>query len=159
MRQILAMFLFLSWSFALHAADNAPWGTAADNRLDIDYAPQKVVYDVSSDSRAEFERVLDRASYLSQLYHADPFAASIVLVLHGEEIPFFAIENNVKYHQLMQRAQSLTVGDVIEIRMCQLAAEAHGYEPTDIHGFVQMVPMADAEIVRLQQEKGYVYMQ
>lgn len=31
------------------------------------------------------------------------------------------------------------------------------YRPSDVHGFVQMVPMADAEIVRLQKE-GYAYM-
>ena len=31
-------------------------------------------------------------------------------------------------------------------------------EPEDIHGFVKLVPMADAEIVRLQREDGYAYM-
>jgi hypothetical protein len=41
--------------------------------------------------------------------------------------------------------------------MCQIAAKGHGFEPKDIHGFVSMVPMGDAEIVRLQQE-GYGYM-
>jgi hypothetical protein len=42
--------------------------------------------------------------------------------------------------------------------MCILAARAHGYAPEDIHGFVRMVPMADAEIVQLQREQGYAYM-
>ncbi|MES1998937.1 MAG: hypothetical protein V4446_06465 [Pseudomonadota bacterium] len=36
-------------------------------------------------------------------------------------------------------------------------AKGHGFEPADIHGFVTMVPMADAEIIRLQQA-GYAYM-
>jgi intracellular sulfur oxidation DsrE/DsrF family protein len=31
------------------------------------------------------------------------------------------------------------------------------YAPKDIHGFVSMVPMGDAEIIRLQQQ-GYGYM-
>ena len=86
------------------------------------------------------------------------FDASIVMVLHGDEIPFFAVKNSAKYHDLMQRAQSLTVGGIIEFRMCKVAAKGHGFVPEDINGFVKVVPMADAEIVRLQQEEGYAYM-
>jgi len=55
---------------------------------------------------------------------------------------------------IMGRAQSLTVGTSIEFRMCRAAARQLNYEENDIHGFVKMVPMADAEIVRLQHE-GY----
>jgi intracellular sulfur oxidation DsrE/DsrF family protein len=58
----------------------------------------------------------------------------------------------------MQRAQSLTVAGPVEFRMCRVAAKGHGYDPEDIHGFVKLVPMADAEIVKLQQEGGYAYM-
>ena len=81
-----------------------------------------------------------------------------MLVLHGDEIPFFAIENHDKHAELMRRSQSLTVAGPIEFRMCRVAAKAHGYDPDDIHGFVTLVPMADAEIVKLQQESGYAYM-
>ena len=42
--------------------------------------------------------------------------------------------------------------------MCRVAAQGRGFEPDEIHGFVSMVPMADAEIIRLQQEEGYVFM-
>ena len=107
-------------------------------------------------TRGDFE---DRVSYLNNLYHADPFGTSIVLVLHGDEIPFFAISNFDKYKDLVTRAQSLTVGGTIDIRMCEVAARGHGLTPANIHGFVKLVPMADAELVRLQQEEGYVYMQ
>lgn len=134
----------------------APWGRASAEQ--IRYKPHKVLYDVATSGAEEFSRVLDRASYLNNLYGADPFAASIVLVLHGDEIPFFAIENVERYGDLMTRARSLTIGGIIEFRMCQVAARGHGYEPKDIHGFVKVVPMADAEIVRLQKEQGYAYM-
>jgi hypothetical protein len=117
-----------------------------------------VVYDVAVSNPGTFERVLDRASYLSKIYNADLFGASIVLVLHGDEINFFAIKNYDKYKDLMRRAQSLTVGGIIKIKMCKIAAKGHGYDPEDIHGFVELVPMADAEIVRLQTEEGYAYM-
>jgi hypothetical protein len=48
-------------------------------------------------------------------------------------------------------------GGTIEFRMCKLAAKGQGYNPNDIHSFVSMVPMGDAEIVKLQQE-GFAYM-
>ena len=39
----------------------------------------------------------------------------------------------------------------------QLAAALRDVEPEDVHGFVKVVPMADAEIIELQHE-GYAYM-
>jgi len=143
---------------SLPAAEaNAPWGHA---KLDpVEYKPHKVVYDVHVKSVAAMTHVLDRVSYLNKLYGADPFDASIVMVLHGNEIPFFAIKNYPKYKELMNRASSLTQNGNIRFRMCKLAAQGQGFEMSDIHGFVEMVPMADAEIVRLQQEEGHVYMQ
>ena len=149
--------VLLPASLALAADANAPWGQAkVDN---VTYKPQKVVYDVSATSVASFSHVLDRVSYLNKVYNADPFESSIVMVLHGNEIPFFAIKNYAKYKELMTRAQSLVISGNIKFRMCKLAAEGQGFKPADIHGFVELVPMADAEIVRLQQEEGHVYMQ
>jgi intracellular sulfur oxidation DsrE/DsrF family protein len=139
------------------AEEQVPW--ARGKATEVEYAPQKVVYDVAVADSAAFSRVLDRASYLNNLYHADPFGTSIVLVLHGDEIPLFAVKDYARHKELMVRAQSLTVGGTIEYRMCQVAARGHGLEPEDIHGFVKIVPMADAEIVRLQREEGYAYMQ
>jgi intracellular sulfur oxidation DsrE/DsrF family protein len=153
----LTLFIIpLLWTTTSWADASAPWGKAS--LKDIDYTPQKVVYDVSVSNLATFSNVLDRVSYLNNIYHADPFTESIVLVLHGDEIPFFAIKNYNKYSDLMQRAQSLTLSGPVEFRMCKVAARAHGFEPGDIHGFVKVVPMADAELVRLQQEEGYAYM-
>ena len=156
LRKLPAWIFLCFWIIAVQAEERAPWGSA---RLeDIAYAPHKVVYDVAAPDVAAFSRVLDRVSYLNNIYHADPFDASIVVVLHGDEIPFFAIDSLDKYRELMRRAQSLTLAGPVEFRMCRVAARGHGLEPHDIHGFVRVVPMADAEIVRLQQEEGYAYM-
>jgi len=152
MRWCLIAFLFA----ANVSAAEAPWGSAGI--IDTEYKPQKVVYDVSVDSVGKMTSVLDRASYLSKITGADPFDSSIILVLHGGEIDFFAIKNYQKYSELMQRAQSLVESDVLKIRMCRIAAQGHGYEPKDIHGFVKMVPMGDAEIIRLQNEENHAYM-
>ena len=135
----------------------APWGNASVTATE--YKPQKVVYDVHGKTVAEVESVLDRASYLSTITGADPFDQSIVLVLHGKELRFFAIRHYEKYKDLMQRAQSLVDSEVLSIRMCKIAAQSQGFSPEDIHGFVEMVPMGDAEIIRLQYEDGYAYMQ
>ncbi len=155
--RILAIVLGLTLLPVAQAAPAGPpqWGAA--KTMEIEYKGQKVVYDTAVSSVSALASVLDRASYLSTLNGADPFDTRIVIVLHGNEIPFFAIKNYARHKDLMIRAQSLTVGGIIEFRMCQIAAKGHGFEPKDIHGFVSMVPMGDAEIVRLQQA-GHAYM-
>lgn len=153
--RILVLFTLTVSLPGFAAPPSSPWGSAQE--LEIPYSKQKVVYDTAVNSVAALASVLDRASYLSALNGADPFDNKIVIVLHGAEIPFFAIKNIDKYKDLMTRAQSLTVGGIIEFRMCSIAAKSRGFEPRNIHGFVSMVPMGDAEIVRLQHE-GYSYM-
>jgi intracellular sulfur oxidation DsrE/DsrF family protein len=154
----LLALVFALWLPAVAASVDAaaPWGTA--KIVEKTYSKQKVVYDVAVKTVAQLENVLDRASYLSALNDADPFDSKIVIVLHGDEINFFAIRNVEKYRELMVRAQSLTVGGIIDIRMCRVSARRRGFEPQDIHGFVTMVPMADAEIIDLQKQ-GFAYMQ
>lgn len=152
----LAVLSFLWLPLAAASGETAPWGQA--KVLEKTYSKQKVVYDVSVKTVEQLGNVLDRASYLSILNEADPFDSKIVIVLHGDEIGFFAIRNYGKHRALMARAQSLTVGGIIDIRMCRAAAKRRGFEPQDIHGFVTMVPMADAEIADLQSQ-GFAYMQ
>jgi hypothetical protein len=94
---------------SLAATDgNAPWGGATFE--DAAYAPQKVVYDVAVSSPAELGSVLDRVSYLNNLYEADPFDSSIVVVLHGDEIPQFAVKNQARDRELMERVRKASRG-------------------------------------------------
>lgn len=151
------VFFLVVMSGAAISAEKALWGGAVAQHYE--YKPQKVVYDVNVNSLRAMNSVLDRASFLSKITGADPFDSSIVLVLHGGEIPFFARENYEKYKELVHRAQSLVVAETLKIRMCKLAAEGHGYAPDQIHGFVKMVSMGDAEIIRLQNEEQHAYMQ
>ena len=94
----------LLWMLSLQADENAPWGRASLKA--IDYAPHKVVYDVAAPDVESFSSVLDRVSYLNNLYHADPFDASIVLVLQAMKSRF-SIDNFHTYRDLMLRARSL----------------------------------------------------
>ena len=156
MKFSLWIFLFAILTTGNIAAAEAPWGSS--KIINTQYKPQKVVYDVAVNSVEKVTSVLDRASYLSKITGADPFDSSIILVLHGSEIDYFAIKNYHKHKDLMQRAQSLVESEVLKIRMCRIAAQGHGYEPEDIHGFIEMVPMGDAEIIRLQNEENHAYM-
>jgi len=160
MKKYLQSVLFISFILgnisAVGANKDAPWGSAGV--LDIKYGPGKVLYDLTSGNKEDISNILDRVSYLFKLYESDIFDSSIVVIIHGDAIPFFAIEGMKKHSEIMKRAQSLTVGTSIEFRMCRAAAKVLKYEPEDIHGFVKMVPMADAEIVRLQKN-NYTYMQ
>ncbi len=147
-------FALALFAAPIHAEADAPWGQA--KAIDKEYSKQRVVYDVAVDSVQKLDRMLDRVSYLSLINGADPFDNKIVIVLHGNEIPFFAIKHHAKYKALMQRAQSLSLDGIIEFRMCRVAARGHGLQPEDIHGFVSIVPMADAEIIELQRQ-GFAY--
>jgi len=151
-----ALLLCLQLPGLTAAADTkSPWGGASE--MERIYSKQKVVFNTTTSSITEVESVLDRASYISKLNDADPFDSKIVIVLHGGAIQFFAAKNYARYKRLMERAQSLTVGGTLEFRMCKIAARSQGFLPKDIHGFVAMVPMGDAEIVQLQKE-GFAYM-
>jgi hypothetical protein len=154
-RIIFGSYLLLGTTVQLYAGDKSPWGVA--DVLDIEYEPQRVVYDSTTGDKNKLSRVLDRIVYLYKLYQSDPLGSSIVVVIHGDAIPYFAIEEFSQNEETMRRAQSLTVGTSIEFRMCRAAAKLLNYEAKDIHGFVKMVPMADAEIVRLQDD-GYDYL-
>lgn len=156
MYKYLMLVIGLGMGNALAAEATSPWGSAVESARE--YAPQKVVYDIAVNDIRAMTSALDRASHLSAITGADPFDGSIVLVLHGGEIPFFAIENYSKYKGLVDRAQSLVSGEVLKMRMCKLAAEGQGYKPSQIHGFIEIVPMGDAEIVRLQNEEHHAYM-
>ena len=57
------------------------------------------------------------------------------------------------------RSGSAEIGQGSDTVLGMIAAEALGYRPQDIHGFVEMVPMGDAEIIRLQYEENHAYMQ
>ncbi len=134
----------------------APWGAAAP--VEQGYQGLRAVYDVTAGTPEGLENVLDHAAYLSRMVEDDPFDSHIVLVVHGGALDLFAREHFAAHEQLMTRARGLTLNGVIEYRICQAGAARRGYAPEDFHGFASVVPMADAEIIRLQQQEGYGYM-
>lgn len=130
------------------------WADSGDFDSDADH---KVVYDVKTRSLDEFSNVLDRISTLNSRFGNDPLSTSIVVVLHGDEIEYFARNNELDYEGLVERTLSLTAGETIEFRVCRVSAKRRGYQSADLQSYVHVVPMADAEIVQLQFN-GYAYM-
>ena len=141
LRIIFVSYLLLGTTVQLYASDEAPWGVAGV--LDIEYEPQRVLYELTTGDKNKLSRLLDRIVYLYKLYQSDPLGSSILVVIHGDAILYFAIDGFLKNEKIMRRAQSLTVGTSIEFRMCRAAARLLNYAANDIHGFVNMVPMAD----------------
>lgn len=137
------------------ANESAPWGHASINHKT--YQNQKVVYDLDAKNKEHLANILARTNYLSKLNGDNPFDNKIIVVIHGDAIPFFSITKTKQYLGLMRKAYSQTLNGTIEFRMCHASARLRGFESKDIHGFITMVPMADAEIVRLQNT-GYAYM-
>lgn len=126
--------------------------------LEVTYTPAKVVFDVTAGSEAELANILDRVSMLNNFYAPDPLEGKVVVVVHGEAIPYFTIESYKRNRPLMERADSLTHGEIVEFRLCRAAAKSrYKLDAKDFHGFIKLVPMADAEIIRLQHE-GFAYM-
>lgn len=121
------------------------------------YKPARVVYDVSSANAKELENILDRASLLQRVYGNDPFESSIVLVIHEHAIPFFTRIYENRHKEIYQRAKSLVVAEVIQFRICRTSAKMQGFAAKDFDSYIKLVPMADAEIVKLQNE-GYSYL-
>ena len=121
------------------------------------YAPNRVVYDFSAADPKVLSNLLDRVSLLQSLYDYDSFDASIVIVLHEGAIPLFGKRQEHSRGELMASARSLTLGGVISFKICRASAKLQGFGDTDFQDFITMIPMADAEIVRLQSD-GYAYM-
>jgi len=122
-----------------------------------DYKPAKVVYDVSSADPQRLNNILDRVSLLQTMYAGDPFTASIVIVLHEGGLPLFAKSNAKRQGELVARARDLAAGEIVRFRLCEASARMQGFGRKDFDDYIELVPMADAEIIRLQHD-GYAYL-
>ena len=120
------------------------------------YEPARVVYDVSSSDSEALHAILDRTALLQEIYGNDPFESSIVVVIHEGAIPSFST-GEASEPDLLERVSSFAMGEVIQFRLCRASARQQGLNDGDFPDFIQLVPMADAEIIQLQNE-GYAYL-
>lgn len=78
-----------------------------------------------------------------------------VVVTHGPELRVFAKENYLKYQGIVDRMAELAEMGV-KFSMCNNAMVAAGFEASDMHGFITVIPAGFPEIALLQT-KGYKY--
>lgn len=79
-----------------------------------------------------------------------------VVVTHGPELRAFAIENYEIYQGVVdQMAELADLG--VQFRMCGQAMRAAGFEASDMHGFITVIPIGFAELA-LWQSRGHQYM-
>lgn len=84
-----------------------------------------------------------------------PDRASCLGILVSAAVFHLSISNLPKYEALMRRAQIFAVGDTLKFRLCEAVARLRGFEPRDFHGFIEVVPMAEADSGRLQAKEGH----
>jgi intracellular sulfur oxidation DsrE/DsrF family protein len=114
------------------------------------------VFDISVHSIEELEVLFERAEEIAR--HPRPVgdADSIVLVLHGPEVEFFAISNYDRYRSIVDRAARLDAFQVVDVKICQTMMERFDIGQDDIPAFIEQVPDGAAEVERLTRE-GYIY--
>ena len=77
------------------------------------------VFDISVHSIEELEVLFERAEEIASRPRPVGGADSIVLVLHGPEVEFFAISNYDRYRSIVDRAARLDAFDVVDVKICR----------------------------------------
>lgn len=118
--------------------------------------PEKAVLDITVHTIKELQVVLDRAEKLAMTPRPPGEGATVVLVLHGPEVEFFAISNYEKYKEIVDQAARLDAFEVVDVKICQTMLEMHGIRREDIPSFIEQVPLGPQEVDSLIN-RGYVY--
>jgi intracellular sulfur oxidation DsrE/DsrF family protein len=114
------------------------------------------VFDISVHSIEELEVLFGRAEEIARRPRPVGDSDSIVLVLHGPEVEFFAISNYDRYRSIVDRAARLDAFQVVDVKICQTMMDRFGIGQDDIPAFIEQVPDGAAEVERLIRE-GYIY--
>lgn len=142
------MFLGCLLPLTANAEELAPYGTA---KVDMhDYPTIDAVFDVNYEDPNKLNILYAFVNNSSK-----PLKGKMVVVTHGPELRAFAKENYLKYQGIMDKMAALAEQGV-EFRMCNNAMRAAGFEASDMHGFVTIVPAGFPEIAYLQS-KGFKY--
>lgn len=127
----------------------APYGRA---QVDMHTTPKlNTVWDVNYEDPQGLS-----ALYSFVLHTQRETQGEAVVVIHGPELRAFAIENYDTYQGVIDQMADLAASGV-QFKMCGQAMRAAGFEASDMHGFVTVIPVGFAELA-LWQSRGYQYM-
>lgn len=124
------------------------------------YAQQngKIVFDVSLHTVDEIRALLKRSEELSHTIPVGDDVPSIALVLHGNEINYFANKNREQYRDIVDLAMKLDQNNIIEIKMCRTMMRFLELGEEDVPDFIELVPYGPDEVKRLQREGYRIYL-
>jgi intracellular sulfur oxidation DsrE/DsrF family protein len=139
-------------AFPLHAAyaadPLAPYGTA---KVDMHKMPvTNTVFDVNYDDPQKLNLLYNFIKNTKKVT-----GGKVVVVTHGLELRAFAKENYEKYQGVVDKMAELSK-EGVEFKMCNNAMHAAGFEASDMHGFITVVPAGFPEIA-YWEGKGYKY--
>ncbi|MEJ2140901.1 MAG: DsrE family protein [Gammaproteobacteria bacterium] len=141
---IVAALLFNN----VQAEELAPYGTA---KVDMHKYPKlNAVFDVNYEDPNKLHILNVFLQKTSGALKGD-----MIVVTHGPELRVFAKENYEKYQGIVDKMAALAENG-IKFHMCNNAMRAAGFKPSDMHGFITVVPAGFPEIAYLQS-KGYKY--
>lgn len=150
----------------LHTDITAPRATDAVGSIEIEAIP--AVASAESLIPTKFQARIERHSadeIYELLTRAEKIAAGqdeynteepVILVLSGEEIELFKRENYRDHKPLVDLAARLDAFNIIDVKVCNNWMAQRGIELTDLPPFVDNVPVAQQETVRLEKA-GYAY--
>lgn len=114
-------------------------------------------------SRTYLQISPDGAADLEHLFRAledslaadEPQAEPVIIVLHGPEALPFIRRNYPANREIVDRAARLRAFERVELRMCETWMRSNGFDRDDLLPFVDTVPLAPAEVERLERD-GYL---
>ena len=115
------------------------------------------MFSVTLHKQKEIRSLLTRADELSKTMRSKGNDSSIALILHGDEIRFFANSNYKQNSDIVDRAAKLDGDKVIEVKVCKTKLHELGISEKEMPSFVEIIPYAPDEEKRLL-EQGYIYL-
>jgi len=129
-------------------------GTTAAESGDRSSLPESRVYlQISPDGRDDLEALFEALE--DSMAAGELQTEPVVIVLHGPEALPFIRRNYLANRSIVDRAAKLRAFDRIELRMCETWMRMNGFGEHDLLPFVETVPLAPAEVERLERD-GYV---
>lgn len=122
-------------------------------------APPLYVADITLESAAEFEALLERAEQLLLEGARTPVGSEprVSFVLHGPVLKHLLRDAYLENKQLVDRAAAMSALEFVEIKACRNWISRNGLTPEELHPFLQMVDLGSAEVTDLVQQHGRVY--
>lgn len=118
--------------------------------------PSRFQARIEKHSAEEIYELLSRAEKIAAGRDEYSTKEPVVLVLSGEEIELFKRENYRNNKSLVDLAARLDAFNIIDVKVCTNWMSQRGIELTDLPPFVDNVPQADQESMRLEKD-GYAY--